>query len=418
MNILDALQEIFFSLRQNKLRTFLTGFGVFWGIFLLILLLGAGTGLKNGAEAEFTSDARDSVWIFSRSTSVPYMGLSANREIRFTYDDLATLKREVPGILYAAGENPLGSTNRPDIIVRYKDRSSPFGVFGVTENYFKIKKYQELLNGRKLNALDEQQQRKVVSIGKAVADRLFPGEDPIGKTLEINQINFKVIGVFFDSGRNGQMSERIYLPMSTYQKTWGQGETFIRILAYQPAPGANPFVVEEKVIGLLQQRHRVSPIDRSAIRAHNLLKQVQNVNAMFTAINSFIWFVGIGTLTAGIVGISNIMMITVKERTVEIGVRKALGATPFNIVTTLLFESVLVTAVAGYLGLVVGVGLLEFVNYFLTSINAELPYFRHPEVNFQLAATAIIILVSVGVVAGFAPAWRAARISPVEAMRS
>lgn len=418
MNIVDALQEIFFSLKQNKLRTFLTGFGVFWGIFLLILLLGAGTGLKNGAEAGFTSDARDSVWIFSRKTSLAYMGLNANRHIQFTSADLHALRHDVPGIQYASAENPVGSTSRADIIVRVKDRSSRFGVFGVAEDYFKIKKYQELLQGRKLNALDNLDQRKVASIGKAVADQLFPGQNPVGQTIEINKINFKVIGVFYDSGRNGQMSERIYIPMSVYQKAWGRGKNFIQILAYQPKENVDPYALEKQVVTLLQQRHRVSPKDRSAIRSRNMLEQVKNVNAMFAAINSFIWFVGIGTLTAGIVGISNIMMITVKERTVEIGVRKALGATPLNIISTLLFESVLVTALAGYLGLVFGVGLLESVNYLLQSLNVQLPYFQRPEVNFQIAITSIVILISVGMLAGFAPAWRAARISPVEAMRS
>ncbi|VUD52944.1 Macrolide export ATP-binding/permease protein MacB [Thalassocella blandensis] len=418
MNLADALQEILFSLKQNKLRTFLTGFGVFWGIFMLILLLGAGTGLRNGAEAEFTSDARDSVWLFSRRTSVPYMGLNANRDIRFTSHDLEAILRDIPGIKYASAENPVGSTSRADIVVRVKDRSANFGVFGVAENYFHIKKYQDVLHGRKLNAQDEQLQRKVAYIGKPVADQLFPNQNPIGKNIEINQITFKVVGEFFDKGRNGQMSERIYIPMSIFQKAWGQGQHYYRILTYQPESNVDPIAVEQQVVKLLKQRHRVAPQDRSAIQSHNMVQQVKEVNALFAAINSFIWFVGIGTLTAGIVGISNIMLITVKERTVEIGVRKALGARPINIISALLFESVLITAVAGYVGLVCGVGLLELVNYILKVIQVELPYFHRPEVDFQLAITAICILICVGVIAGFAPAWRAARISPVEAMRN
>lgn len=417
MNPVDALQEIFFTLKQNKLRTFLTGFGVFWGIFMLILLLGAGTGLRNGAEAEFTSDSRDSVWVFARKTSVPYMGLNTNRYISFTSEDLAAI-RQLAGVKYASAENPVGSTSRSDIVVRVKDRSANFGVFGVAENYFDIKKYQTVLHGRKLNSLDEQLQRKVAYIGKSVTDQLFPNQNPVGQELEINQITFKVIGEFFDSGRNGQMSERIYIPMSIFQKAWGRGQNYVRILAYQPEDTVDSFALEEEVVSLLKKRHRVSPLDRSAIQSRNMLQQVKQVNALFAAINSFIWFVGIGTLTAGIVGISNIMLITVKERTVEIGVRKALGATPFNIISTLLFESVLITALAGYMGLVCGVGLLELVNYTLETLRVELPYFRHPEVDFQLAVTAIAVLVSVGLLAGFAPAWRAAKISPVEAMRN
>lgn len=418
MNIVDALQEILFSLRQNKLRTFLTGFGVFWGIFLLILLLGAGTGLQNGAEAGFTSDSRDSAWVFSRRTSIPYMGLNAQRWIRFTMSDLEAIRNEVPGILYASGESTLGWGSQNGVFIRVRDRSASFGVFGVAKDYFKIKKYQELLEGRKLNALDDDAERKVATIGKAVADQLFPNQSPIGQTIEVNQVNFKVVGVFYDSGRNGQMSERVYVPLSVYQKAWGRGEDYVNVLAYQPTDDADPYAVQDAVETLLKKRQKVAPNDRTAIRVNNMIEQVKDINALFAAINSFIWFVGIGTLTAGIVGISNIMMITVKERTVEIGVRKALGATPINIVSTLLFESVLVTAIAGYCGLVLGVGLLEFVNYVLTSLNITLPYFQRPEVNFQIAVISIVILVSVGMLAGFAPAWRAARISPVEAMRS
>lgn len=418
MNIVDALQEITFSLGKNKLRTFLTGFGVFWGIFMLILLLGSGKGLRNGVEAGFSSDVKDSVWIFARKTSIPYMGMNANRDIRLTEQDMQAIEREVPGVLYISGENPLGSVNRSTILVRTKDRSDNFGVFGVADHYFKIKKYQELRKGRKLNSNDEEEVRKVATIGTKVRERLFPDSDPIGQNIEINGVSFTVIGVFFDDGDNGQMAERIYVPMSIYQKTYGQGQPYVRILTYQPKPNADPYEVERQVVALLKQRHKVHPDDRSAIRANNLLNAVQEVNAIFAAINAFIWFVGIGTLMAGIVGISNIMMITVKERTVEIGVRKALGATPIKIVSTLLFESVLVTGIAGYLGLVLGVGLLELVNFGLTSSGADLAFFKRPEVDFRVAITSILILVSVGVIAGFAPAWRAARISPVEAMRA
>jgi putative ABC transport system permease protein len=418
MNIVDALQEILFSLRKNKLRTFLTGFGVFWGIFMLILLLGSGKGLRNGVEAGFSSDVKDSVWIFARKTSIPYMGMSANRDIRLTEQDIEAIEQEIPGVLYVTGENPLGSVNRSNILVRAKDRSENFGVFGVADHYFKIKKFQELRKGRKLNSNDESETRKVASIGTKVAETLFPDQDPVGQSIEINGVSFTVIGVFFDDGNNGQMSERIYVPMSLYQKTYGKGEPYIRILAYQPRAGFDPHEVEKQVVALLQQRHKVHPDDRSAIRSRNLLDAAANVNAIFAAINAIIWFVGVGTLSAGIVGISNIMMITVKERTVEIGVRKALGATPVKIVSTLLFESVLVTGIAGYLGLVLGVGLLELVNYGLTSSGADLAFFKRPEVDFRVAVISIILLVSVGVIAGFAPAWRAARISPVEAMRA
>jgi len=416
MGITDALQEIFFGLRNNKLRTFLTGFGVFWGIFMLILLLGAGKGMQNGVEQEFSSNAQDSVWIYARRTSVPYAGLPTGRSIRFKQADLDALQREIPEILFISAENPLRWTGQGNI-VRSKTRSEEYGVYGVAEHYFKMKGQQDLLEGRKLNDLDQGEVRKVATIGSVVAENLFPGEDPVGQSIEINKIPFTVVGVFHDESDNGRQAERVYIPMSLYQQTYGRGQERLSVLTYRPRPEADPYEVEDKVVALLKKRHKVSPDDRSAIRANNIFRHVDRFNSLFAAINSFLWFVGIGTLTAGIVGISNIMLITVKERTVEIGIRKALGATPNSIVRALLFESVLVTATAGYLGLVFGVGLLEGINALLTSSGAQMSYFKRPEVDFRIALTSIIILVSVGMLAGLAPAWRAARISPVEAMR-
>jgi putative ABC transport system permease protein len=417
MGFIDTLQEIFYSLRNNKLRTFLTGFGVFWGIFILILLLGAGKGMQNGVEQEFSSNAQDSVWIYARRTSIPYMGLPTGRSIRFVQADLDAIEREIPEVLYISAENPLRWSSGGDIIVKSPTRSESYGVYGVAESYFKISTGQDLTNGRTLNDLDQGEVRKVAAIGSTVAGNLFPGQDPVWQSIEINRIPFTVVGVFHDSGDNGRKSERIYIPMSLYQQTYGRGEERLSILTYRQKPEADPYAVEEKVVALLKKRHRVSPDDRSAIRVNNIFRHVERFNSLFAAIKSFLWFVGIGTLTAGIVGISNIMLITVQERTTEIGIRKALGATPFKIVSALLFESVLVTATAGYLGLVIGVGLLEAINKLLASSGAQMAFFKQPEVDFQIALISIVILVSVGMLAGLAPAWRASRISPVEAMR-
>lgn len=413
MGIGDALQEILYGLSRNKLRTFLTGFGVFWGIFMLILLLGAGKGMKNGVEQTFSSAAKNSVWLYGRKTSVPYKGLPIGRTIRFTQSDLDAIEREIPGILYLSAENPVWS----GVMIKSETRSENYRVIGVAEDYFKIKAQQEVTGGRRLNALDEGETRKVATIGTVVAENLFPGQNPVGQSIEIDSIPFTVVGIFHDEGRNGRESERVFIPMSLYQKVFGRGRNELSVLTYLPDQDADPYQIEERVVALLKKRHTVSPDDRSAIRANNLLKNSERMSSLFAAINSFLWFVGIGTLTAGVVGISNIMLITVKERTVEIGIRKALGATPLGIISTLLFESVLVTATAGYLGLVLGVGLLEGINLLLESAGARMAYFKRPEVDFGIALTSIVILVSVGMLAGFAPAWRAARISPVEAMR-
>ena len=413
----DGLQEILYSLQRNKLRTGLTAFGVFWGIFMLVLLLGAGTGLKRGIEKGFSSDVRNSMWIRATRTSIPYKGLAHGRSVQFTEADLVAIRRQVANVDIITAENPLGSARQADIQVTYGSNFGSFGVFGVAKGYFDIKRYQEYRMGRRLNDLDDDERRKVVVIGTRVKDRLFGDKNPLGEQVIVNGVNFTVVGVFYDSGWEGRMSERLYMPLNTFQKTFGVGEN-ISIIALTPAEGFTGDDITEELDTLLKQRHNVAPEDRKAIYIFDLAKQSAQVNATINAINFFIWFVGLGTLMAGIVGISNIMIITVKERTVEIGIRKALGAPPWNIIRTIILEAVIVTAFAGYAGLVLAVGLLELINFTLTSMKVELNYFSNPEVDFSVAMSALGILVGCGVLAGFFPAWHAARVSPIEAMRA
>lgn len=414
----DSLQEIWFSLQRNKLRTSLTAFGVFWGIFMLVLLLGAGAGLKHGIEKSFSSDLRTSVWISATRTSVPYKGLAHGRKVQFTEADLVAIGQELPGVDLISAENPLGSFRQADIQVTYGNKSGTFGVFGVAKNYFKIKAFQDYRVGRRLNDFDDDEQRKVAVVGTRVAENFFSQlDDAIGEQVNINGVNFTIVGVFYDSGWEGRMSERIYIPLSTFQKTFGIGET-ISAITVTPKADYTGEDITQPLLDLLKKRHNVAPSDRRAINIFDLAKQSAEVDNTINAINLFIWFVGLGTLTAGIVGISNVMIITVKERTVEIGIRKALGAKPINIVNTILLEAVLVTAFAGYTGLVLAVGLIELVNFALTSLNIELNYFVNPEVDFDVALAALVILISSGTLAGFFPAWKAAQISPIEAMRA
>jgi putative ABC transport system permease protein len=302
--------------------------------------------------------------------------------------------------------------------VSFGNRSSNSDMQGIPDEFFKVKEDVPFNFGRKVNPLDQDENRKVVLLGKAVADRLFAAdEDPVGKEVRVKDVVMKVVGVFYDKGGRGQNSERVLMPISTMQKMYGGGEITDNIWV-RPLPGVDPFELEKQVLAVLKRRHDVSPDDRRGINSFNMAMPAQSVNSLFVGITIFIWFVGLGTLMAGIVGISNIMIITVKERTKEIGVRKALGATPFSIVSTLLLESTLVTAVAGYIGLVCGVGLLELVSFTLRKAGVVLPYFLNPEVDFGVAITAIMLLVGVGVLAGLAPAVRAARITPIEAMRA
>lgn len=412
--MLDALQEILHTISKNKLRSGLTAFGVFWGIFMLILLLGSGQGIKNKLQEGWTTNAKDSVWIFANRTMVPYKGLSPGRQINLTKEDLEAIRTEIPGIRFASSENPFWGDTR----VRYKNSSGNFGVYGVGRDFFKIKRYQDYRGGRMLNDLDDIESRKVTTIGTKVVERLFPpGVSPVGKQITINDISFTVVGYFYDEEDNGRNSERIYIPQGIFERVFGTGNR-LRLITYEPEDGYDRFELEDRVLSFLRDRHLVSPEDKRAIRANNLWRFAAQTNDLFTGINAFIWFVGIGTMAAGIVGISNIMIITVKERSREIGVRKALGARPIHIVSGLLVESILLTSFAGYLGLVAGVGLLELITYLIEISGAELPYFERPEVDFTIAAYAIVTLVSVGAIAGFIPAWYAAKISPVEALRS
>ncbi|WP_347331112.1 ABC transporter permease [Marinimicrobium locisalis] len=416
--MIDGLQEILYTMRRNKLRTALTAFGVFWGIFMLVLLLGAGRGMQNGMERRFMNDMSDTIWVHAGKTSIPYQGLGTERQITLTQEDMRAIERQVPGVRFLSSETPLGAFRQASANIVVGDRSGAFDVIGVADEYFDIKANIDFPGGRKLHLLDAEEQRKVAVIGTTVQESLFPpGLSPLGQDIRINRVTFTVVGVFYDSGREGRMSERIYLPRSAFGQTFGGGER-VSVIALRPDPSVDSYALEERVKELLQRRHQVAPEDRQAIRLHNMARQAEHFNQVFAGLNAFLWFVGLGTLTAGIVGVSNIMIITVKERTREIGVRKALGARPSGIVGGLLMESVLITSIAGYTGLVLGVGLLELVSYGLNALNVQLDFFAQPEVDFQLALTALGLLVGVGALAGLAPALKAAAISPVEAMRA
>ncbi|HEU5136763.1 MAG TPA: ABC transporter permease [Steroidobacteraceae bacterium] len=411
--MLDGLQEILFTLRQNKLRTVLTAFGVFWGIFMLVLLLGAGRGMQNGIYEDFGSDVLDFVIIWTGETSVAYRGMAPGRRIQFRLADIQAVRDQIPGIKVISAERFVDNGT-----INYQRKNSSSQILGIPDEYFRVKEDVPFNLGRKPNPLDQDEFRKVVVLGSAVADRLFAkGEEPVGQYVRVRDVVMKVVGVFHDKGDRGQNSERVLMPLTTMQKMYGGGETTSNIWL-RPEQGVDGFELEKKVLELLKRRHDVSPEDKRGINSFNMAEPATRVNGLFIGINVFIWFVGLGTLMAGIVGISNIMIITVKERTKEIGIRKALGATPGQIVSTLLLESLLVTGVAGYLGLLVGVGLLELVAFGLRSTGAKLPYFLNPSVDFQAAITALFLLVGVGILAGLMPALRAAKITPTEAMRA
>ncbi len=411
---LDKWQEIFSTIRQNKLRTLATAFSIFWGILMLVMLLGAGQGLQNGVQRSMLLDATNSIWFFTARTSMPYKGMPPGRRLQFTEDDLAVIEKNIDGIEIMSPENFLFG----NFLVSHGKKGGSFGIFGAEQDYFAIKVTQKYTAGRKLNIMDDINARKICVIGSRVAEVLFePGEDPIGKYLNVRGVHFRVAGVYRFEGFDLQQAERIYIPFSTFQRTFNTKRS-VNLFAVTTQSGVPGKELEDRILKLLAQRHVVHPEDNRAFWTHNQEDQHRSVLNLFLGIKTFVWFVGIGTLLAGIVGISNIMIIVVKERTREIGVRKAVGATPWSIVSLIMQESVLITAVAGYAGLVAGVGLLEGVNYIMEMAGVNVEYFNRPEIDFTTAISATIILIFAGAIAGFVPALRAARVNPVTALRS
>ncbi|MBN2521706.1 MAG: ABC transporter permease [Bacteroidales bacterium] len=401
---LDQWQEIFATIRKNKLRTFLTGFSVAWGIFMLVILLGSGNGLAKGVMYNF-SDAKNSVWMGGGRTSMAYNGLNAGRDIELTNEDLKLLKDRYENIENLSARHYVYTD-----AISYKNNYGDFNVLAVHPGHLVVENVK-LVSGRLLNKFDIQEYRKVAVIGTLVKDQLFKEEDPIGKYVKLNGISFKVVGVFGDIHENE--TKRMYIPISLAQKTFisknrVQAITFTTGNASVDQSNA----MLEDIRSTLARKYNFNPEDQRAMWSWNALEEHQKMNALFKGINMFVLIIGIFTIIAGIVGVSNIMLIVVKERTKEIGVRKAIGAKPGSIIWMIIQESILITAIAGYVGLVLGVLLLEGI----TKAMPATQYFRNPGIDFTVAILATLAIVLAGVVAGYIPARKAANIQPVVAL--
>lgn len=405
---LDAWQEIFDTVRHNKLRTALTGFAVAWGIFMLVVLLGSGKGLEHGVDYQFRDDAVNSIWISAGQTSVPYKGMQPGRDVQFDNQDYDEVTTRVPGVEFASARFWIFGSQQ----VNYKNENGSYTIRAVHPGH-QVLERTKMVSGRYLNEFDLKQFRKSAVLGTLVATALFHDEDPIGKEIRIGGISFKVVGVFDDDGSERER-EFIYLPISTAQRTFNGGNRLSQILY---TTGDASLAESEKMAGfsrrILSVNHTFDPDDERAIYVNNNVENYQKVLALTGAIRLFVWVVGIGTLLAGVVGVSNIMLVAVRERTREIGIRKALGATPASIVGLVLQESVLITTVAGYAGLVLGVLVLEG----LSRAIPDADFFRNPQVDLRVALSATLLLVVAGTFAGFFPARRAAAIRPIEALR-
>ncbi len=415
---LDRWQEIYHVLKKNKIRTFLTAFGVFWGIFMLVIMLGSGNGLRNGVTQNFGDMATNSVFVWPQQTSIPYKGFTRGRRYNFDDEDTKALRSSVPEIKYLAPRLRGGDFQAGNNVVR----GTKTGFFNIMGDYPELNLIDpmNILKGRFINEMDMTEKRKVVVIGTRVRDILFQkDEDPVNQYIKIQGVFFQVIGTFASkrTGENAeQENQNIYMPFTTMQKTFNYGNAvgFYNITSKE---NISVSVVEDKVIRILKKRHAVSPADETAVGHFNLEKEYEKMQGLFKGIRILIWIVGTGTLLAGVIGVSNIMLVVVKERTKEIGIQRALGASPWTVISQIISESVVLTTIAGYSGLVFGVGLLELINYLLEKSGANVEMFLHPGINFSVAVSALTILIIAGICAGFIPAKRAVSIKPIDALR-
>jgi len=408
---LDRWQEILNVLWMNKLRTVITGISVAWAIFMLVFLMGGGNGLQNGVDHMFADDAVNSMWIYTGATSVPYEGLPVGRELNLENKDYDRVKG-IEGVRYITGRYNVWG----EFSVKSGRKTGVFSVRSVHPGH----KYIEntlMTHGRYINDQDNDEFRKVAVIGKLVCENFFKSpDDALGKWIDVKGIQYQVVGVFEDSGGDREM-QMIYLPIRTAQLAYnGKNKIDQMMVEVGDLTVEESENLSEKIRAELARKYKFDPEDKKALSINNGLEDYQRMQTMFFGIKFIIVLVGLLTLLAGIIAISNIMLITVKERTKEIGVKKALGATPSHIIGTIMQESIFITTVAGYLGLVAGVGLLWLISSAITHFGVENDFFRNPEISWQMAFGSVLLLVFAGAIGGLIPAYQASKISPVEAM--
>ncbi len=417
---LDHWKEIFSTLKKNKWRTFFTAFGVFWGIFMLIIMIGSGKGLQNGVMSGMGDFATNSMFVWAQTTTKAYKGYKEGRSFNFNNEDTRALKQELDELQYLAPrvQGFSNGTNQQNVVRGLE--AGTFTVYGDAPVWNKIDP-AKILQGRFINDIDVKNKRKTAIIGEHVKKVLFKnGEDPLGKYIRIQGVYFQVVGVFKPLNDNinfgGDKSKSIFVPYTTLQQVYNYGDA-VHWYALTAKSGTPIKALEDEVLRILAKRHSVHPEDKEAFGYFNLGEQFDQISGLFNGIDLLIWIVGTGTLLAGVIGISNIMLVIIKERTQEIGVQRAIGATPRKIISQVVTESVVLTTFAGYVGLVIGVGILEAVSYGLATQGAESNSFKNPEISFTIAITALAILIISGVMAGIIPARKAVRIKPIDALR-
>lgn len=410
---LDKFNEIIEALLRNKSRSILTGFGVFWGIFMLLFMIGGGQGLKTMLAEQLAGFATNSGFIVPSTTTIPYKGFQKGRWWRLTTDDIDMIKRHVTDADVVTGLMTPGSGST----VMYDDKEVNASCQGVFPEYALIDE-PVMKYGRFINEIDIQQERKVCVIGKSVYEELFEeGEDPCGKYVKYGDVYYQIVGVNFHKSiisLAGASDGSMTIPLTTLQKIYHRGNR-VDFLAFTAKPGIKIKDVIEDIKGILCRQHLISPDDKKAIFDLNAEQMFSIMDNVFKGVNLLIWLVGFGTLLAAAIGVSNIMMVTVKERTTEIGIRRAIGATPRMILSQIMSESIILTIVSGMFGILMAVGGLS-VAEIIARQSSEMTEVGF-QISFSVAMLALLILIILGVGAGLAPARRAMAIKPVDAMR-
>lgn len=417
----DQWNEILEALSAKPLRTFITAFGVFWGITILVILLAASTGLENGVKRGFGGMSTNSMFMWTNSTSKPYKGLPQGRYYNFKNSDIEVLKREFSELLYVSPRNQLGGFRGSNNVIR-GTKTGAYNVYGDYPEYI-LQQPMQILKGRFLNYEDIKQKRKIAVIGEGVIRELYQsGEEVLGSYIKVNGVNFMVVGVYKSISNMGGDSEEkqkeIYTPFTTFQQAFNYGE-IVGWMAITAKDGYPITDVKNKIFDLLKERHKIAPDDDRAIGNFDLYAEYSKINGLFTILTTISFVVGGLILLSGVIGIINIMLIVVKERTKEIGIRRALGATPWDIRKQILTESVVLSLIAGMAGIIFSTFVIMIVNSLLDNIpDPSEVMFANPSISLSIVVAALIILIASGLIAGFIPAQTAIKTKPIDALRT
>lgn len=413
----DRWKEILEVLTSNVFRTLATSFGVGWGIFILIILLAAGKGLENGIRADFGDIATNTMFMWSRNTTISYKGLPKGRRFSFKLEDVQAINDKVPNLRFISPRNQLGGFGSGNNVVR----GLKTGAFNVYGDYPEIIRQEPMTitSGRFVNQNDIEDKRKIAVIGDGVQNELYDqGETVIGTYIKIQGVNFMVVGTYQkkDSGGGEEGQKEIYVPFTAFSQAFNMGND-VGWMAITANDGSSISELKEKIVGVVKENRKIHPDDKRAVGYFDLYEQFNRVESLFGALRWVAYFVGVLVLLSGIIGVSNIMLIVIKERTKEIGIRRALGEAPWSIKKQILMESIFLTIISGMIGIIFGAAFIYGVNAVLDSVG-PVDMFINPSVSLGVVVSALVILIFSGLLAGFIPAQSAIKIRPIEALRT